>query len=243
MSYILDALRRSERERQQAEPLVLNAVGADAVELPRSRVVPTVAAVALVVGTILALGGYWVLQVRRSVTLPVAAQSSVTAHESAAGAPATVAKVGDHGVPKIRPAPELQPNPFVAGRLSSSVRDLAGEARVRSSGGQGRVAPAVRTQAAEETNASLQPVVAAPVTEAAIKFLRAMPSEFQRALPKLTVTIHIYAPREADRILYINNHQYHAGDRVGDGVVVKEIVQDGAVLSFRGQLFKLPRPT
>jgi len=57
------------------------------------------------------------------------------------------------------------------------------------------------------------------------------------------VTIHIYAPNPADRILYINNRPYRPGERVAEGVVVEEIVQDGAVLSYRGRRFKLPRPS
>ncbi len=74
-------------------------------------------------------------------------------------------------------------------------------------------------------------------------WLAAMPPEFQRALPEMTVNIHVYAPEQTQCILYINNHQYHRGEQVQGGVVVEQIVADGVVLQFRGQRFKLPRPS
>ncbi len=75
------------------------------------------------------------------------------------------------------------------------------------------------------------------------KYFSAMPPEFQSSVPAMTVNIHVYADTESARILYINNRQYRRGDDVGGGVLVEEIVPDGAVLQFRGQRFKLPRPS
>jgi general secretion pathway protein B len=142
--------------------------------------------------------------------------------------------------------PELKPHPLAKASETSGARDLAAEAQVearqsaraRRSAAVASVTPPTETVA----NATAPTPVSAPAA-AMVKFLRTMPPDFQRSLPQLTVNIHIYAPREDDRILYINNHQYHSGDRVGDGIVVEEIVEDGAVLSFHGQRFKLPRPS
>jgi hypothetical protein len=67
--------------------------------------------------------------------------------------------------------------------------------------------------------------------------------EFQSSLPPMAVNIHVYTPDESQRILYINNRQYRRGGEIPGGVVVEEIVPDGVVLRFRGQRFKLPRPS
>lgn len=75
------------------------------------------------------------------------------------------------------------------------------------------------------------------------KLLSAMPPEFQQSVPPMTVNIHVYAPDEGQRILYINNHQYYRGDEIPGGVMVEEIVPDGVVLQFAGQRFRLPRPS
>jgi hypothetical protein len=58
----------------------------------------------------------------------------------------------------------------------------------------------------------------------------------------MAVTIHVYSPQESQRILFINNHEYHKGSLIEGGVLVEAIVPDGAVLSYQGERFKLPRP-
>jgi general secretion pathway protein B len=242
MSYILDALRKSERERQQAEPLALNAIGSDAIELPRRRVGLTAATAAIVFGAV-ALSAYWLFASNRLGVAPATTTVPPTTEASVSKSALQAAPSGSAAT-AIRPAPELKPNPFVAAQPRPAARDLAKEARVRSpsppvSESSDAARPAPITAPAEVV------VLAAPpaIGQDAVKFLRAMPAEFQRELPELTVTIHIYAPREVDRLLYINDRQYRAGEQVREGVVVEEIVPDGALLKFRGQRFKLPRPT
>lgn len=74
-------------------------------------------------------------------------------------------------------------------------------------------------------------------------WLSSLPESFRSSLPPLDVNIHVYSPEETQRILYINNRQARQGERIQAGVMVEEIVQDGVVLRFRGQRFKLPRPS
>jgi general secretion pathway protein B len=72
--------------------------------------------------------------------------------------------------------------------------------------------------------------------------LQQMPQDFQRALPALAVTIHVYSHDASQRILFINNREYRKGSQIDGGIRVEDIVPDGAVLSFRGERFKLSRP-
>lgn len=248
MSYILDALRKSERERQQTDPLVLNPVGSDAIELPGRRV-GWIGAVAVFVVVAVALSAYWIVVSNRvtPATVPKTSTVSTQSSKTTSGPEAVLAEKTPSEAKAIRPAPELKPSPFVATRPRSSVRDLAKEARTtHPTPAPSTPTTVVATPSAKNQNsAETKTPAATPVAMAKepIKFLRAMPADFQRELRDLSVTIHIYAPDEADRILYINNRQYRAGDQVRDGVVVEEIVPDGAVLSYHGQRFKLPRPT
>jgi hypothetical protein len=75
-----------------------------------------------------------------------------------------------------------------------------------------------------------------------LKFLRAMPDDFRNRVPPLALNIHVYSPDSSQRILYINNHQVRAGDRMDNGVTVLDIVQDGAILEYEDTRFKLARP-
>jgi general secretion pathway protein B len=81
-----------------------------------------------------------------------------------------------------------------------------------------------------------------PLIEDDTPLLQQMPQDFQRALPALAVTIHVYAHDESQRILFINNREYRKGSQIDGGIRVEDIVPDGAVLSFRGERFKLGRP-
>lgn len=241
MSYILDALRKSERERQQNEPLVLNPIGADPIELPRRRVSAATGLTALVLAAV-AAGAYWIFATRSTgvvapvVPPPALSSRAVTVPVSPSSAPVIEA----HAARKVpRPAPELKPSPFVSAHSRRSVRDLAQEAKASI---DVAAPPPKKAVAAIPRVATIPAPASAPASDS-VRFLRAMPAEFRRAIPDLKVTIHIFAPREADRILYINNRQYHAGDRINGDIIVEDIVEDGAVLSYHGERFKLPRPT
>jgi len=72
--------------------------------------------------------------------------------------------------------------------------------------------------------------------------LQQMPQEMQRAIPPMAVTIHVYSSQESQRILFINNREYHQGSLIEGGARVEAIVPDGVVLSYQGERFKLPRP-
>jgi len=74
-------------------------------------------------------------------------------------------------------------------------------------------------------------------------WLSSLPQAFRSSLPPLAVNIHVYSPDQSQRILYINNRPVQQRTRIEGGVVVEEIVHDGVVLQFRGQRFKLPRPS
>jgi general secretion pathway protein B len=86
-----------------------------------------------------------------------------------------------------------------------------------------------------------QPQLMAGTGEAV--WLSTLPAAFRNSLPALTVNIHVYSPEASQRILYINNRPARQGERIEGGVVVEEIVVDGVVLQYRGQRFKLPRPS
>ena len=76
-----------------------------------------------------------------------------------------------------------------------------------------------------------------------VPWLSSLPQAFRSSLPPLAVNIHVYSPEQSQRILYINNRPVQQGARIEGGVVGEEIVHDGVVLQYRGQRFKLPRPS
>jgi len=73
-------------------------------------------------------------------------------------------------------------------------------------------------------------------------WISALPDPVRHSIPKLVITIHVYAPDARRRILYINNRPLQPGDEI-EGVTVENIVPEGAILNLNGQRFRIPRPS
>jgi general secretion pathway protein B len=62
-----------------------------------------------------------------------------------------------------------------------------------------------------------------------------------QALPELHLDVHVYATKPADRFVYINMRKYREGSTLEEGPVVERIRRDGVVLNYQGLRFLLPR--
>lgn len=241
MSFILDALKKSERERSGVR--AGEAVGDGEKANARS---PWPLTIALVVASnaLLAIG-WWAWQ--RAVDKGDA--------KSSAQMEAPVMKVPT-SAPPTTPIASSSATPVAASTAlplaKTSVGDLAAEARRASSDRRARNesarAPAMPPARAKSEpvlpaldDAAAQPVVARP-TAASVPWLRELPSSFRAAVAPLNVSIHVFAGTDEASILYINDRQYRAGETLPNGVRLDAVVADGAVLSYQGQQFKLPRP-
>ncbi|HEY0767876.1 MAG TPA: general secretion pathway protein GspB [Steroidobacteraceae bacterium] len=60
-------------------------------------------------------------------------------------------------------------------------------------------------------------------------------------LPQLRLDLHVFAARPQDRFVMINMHKLREGDSLAEGVHVESITPEGAVLSYNGSRFLLPR--
>jgi general secretion pathway protein B len=61
------------------------------------------------------------------------------------------------------------------------------------------------------------------------------------ALPDLRIDVHVYATKPSDRFVYINMRKYHEGAVLQEGPTLEHIRRDGVVLNFHGVRFVLPR--
>jgi general secretion pathway protein B len=219
VSYILDALRKSELRRRLGADPVYHAGG------PQISRVGTWMAVAAIVGGIVLVGSGGVVWWQRAASVgdAVSAPTAVTTEAAAAATADTRAPDTDAESASATPLPAAD---TAGGRKVSKARPLAAPGATDNTPVAGDLSVAAQTIDAED-----------------VPFLRNMPAEFQQELPPLVVNIHVYTPDESQRILYINNRQYRRGDEVDGGILVEEIVPDGVVLRYRGQHFKLPRPS
>jgi general secretion pathway protein B len=57
---------------------------------------------------------------------------------------------------------------------------------------------------------------------------------------ELKVKVHVYNKKPEKRFVYLNRTLYHEGDQLLEGPQLEEITQDGVILSFRGERFRVP---
>jgi general secretion pathway protein B len=233
MSFILDALKKSEVERQrQTTPGLIET----AVAPRRSRV----ALWLIVLGGLLAINFAVLLFVllRGSATPaapPIsAARPAATEAQAASAAP-------EHFSPMDAPvyAPEIPvaPNaPPAAGKPSPAPHVAApapAPAAAKPSPAPHVAAPAPAPAAAADENDKPENTELLPlISEVDLGSL---------ALPELHLDVHVYATKPAERFVYINMRKYHEGATLEEGPVIERIRRDGVVLNFHGVRFILPR--
>ncbi|MEW6330326.1 MAG: general secretion pathway protein GspB [Pseudomonadota bacterium] len=229
MSYILDALRKSQQARQPGSAPRTGAVHNISLALPVSGWW-LVLGLVLLLGIVAAVLLFW----RNTVAhLPDPPPAPVTI-DPVAAAPASAP-------PASVPATESPAS------KTAPVADLAEQAKLPAPAPSPKKVTAARTvkKPALTPRPETVKTVSAPAVPLVMDdtpLLQQMPQDFQRALPALAVTIHVYSHDESQRILFINNREYRKGSQIDGGVRVEDIVPDGVVLSFRGERFKLGRP-
>lgn len=253
MSLILEALRKSEAERQRgrAPGLFVEQRPARADE----RRVPAWAWAlgAALLAVLLAWG--WREWRRPGVVVVTTAQPSadtVTEARPTAIAPRTEPAPGEPGslAPiTLAPAPEAV----------AEVPVPAPAPTVNASAGQAVEPVATPTSAAPNTpalprseaigapvppTAAPAPVAPMPAPEpaATLPGIEALPATARAALPPLKLSMHVYADTPAQRFVILDGQRLGEGASPSSGVVLEEIRRDGLVLSVNGQRLLLARP-
>jgi len=62
-----------------------------------------------------------------------------------------------------------------------------------------------------------------------------------QALPEIHLDVHVYATRAADRFVYINMRKYREGAVLQEGPTLEHIRRNGVVLNYHGLRFLVPR--
>ena len=263
MSFILDALRKSEHERQRQSGPVLVDVPAVA---PKPKSTPwATAALALLVVNLIAIG---VLLLVRSGEAPPAAPvaeslpsatpegtaSEATPPAQAAGTQTlpTTSPPAAPPPPMLRPAEPVAPasrNPLereVAGYSPAMEYEAAPSAAPPPPGPPAVVAtPRRGGTVVYESLPDAGTLTPAGPPRTAGSPSRNMPTADDFAassgLPELKLELHVYSNRPQERFVFINGAKYREGETTQEGAAVEEITSDGVIMSARGNRFLLPR--
>ena len=227
MSFILDALKKSENERQRRTGPSLADVRAGA---PERRRPPWLLLASLLLAVNLIIVLAVVLWPKEDPAPPAIAAVTPGPPPQTSAPPVDPVPLP---APPPRPAAEPAPAPRPA------VRPLAEETA------SPRPAPPAAVASPSPVNPpeTNPPSAAAPVAAVAdgLPTLNELIVDGRINLPSLHVDIHVYSRAPPDRFVFINNRKYREGDQLGEGPRVEEISKTGVVLNHRGQRFLLPR--
>lgn len=245
MSFILDALKKSESDRQrQSGPSLFEVKVA-----PPRRALPLWAvAIAVLLGINVVVIS-WMLLRRPAAQQPAAASPqpgapAVPVHEAsaphAAVTPPIQGSATSGQAPGATPAPRLAATPPAQAAGSSqapAATPLASRAGVDagqpSSGDPSDNAPAVEPAATPGFGTS-----GGSSSGDLPLYQQIVTSD---GLPALHLDLHVFADRPQDRFVMINMHRLGEGDTLPGGVHVDAIRPDGVVLTYQGTQFLLPR--
>lgn len=217
MSFILDALKKSEIERQrQSVPGLVDS----GIARPRSRLpIWVIAFSGLLAVNLLVLS--WVLM-RSWMTAPRApATATVQTHRA-------------QSAPSITPASQ----PFSP--LDAPV--YAPEIPVAAAPTTATVVPAPALSAsAHRRDPRLSDEDRKNDDDEILPTINEVSLSGAQALPELHLDVHVFATNSADRFVYVNMRKYHEGATLQEGPVVERIRRDGVILSYQGLRFLLPR--
>ena len=213
MSFILDALRKSETERQQQAGGEFSNVPSSSGESQSPKWL-WMLALLLLVNVAVLLG---------ILLRPDAAPEAET---PTSPAPAVIESVPI----------EAEPAPQEA-TAEPSFEDRVAEVK-ESQPPPEPVAEEIAAPAADDPSPA---IIAPPPSQERLMTLDELRLAGATQLPELHLDIHVYADDPAERFVFVNMNKHREGSQLDEGPVVSEITPEGVVLEHQGRRFLVPR--
>lgn len=230
MSFILDALKKSETERQQVAPAEFATVASTPDE-PRAPRWLWILGALLAVNLVVVLG----LLLRPTPTAP----SSVAEPLPQAAEPTTLAvatEAAESFSSRVAEARRNQPaTPPPAPTTSIETRPPA------STVAAGSATTAAPTVAREQAPTPRPAVAPAPDNALLLPTFNELRVNGVLQMAELHIDIHVYDQSSTKRFVFINMNKYREGAQLSEGPVVREITPEGVVLEHQGRRFLLAR--
>lgn len=240
MSYILDALRKSDQQRRRgaAPTLLTGQATAAAPKQPALLVYALLAAVLLGAG----MGIGWLRPWQTEQAAPAAAQSEESVRQSVPVRP----EIATAPAPAVAPAPVAAPAPAPVRAPAAVPVPAHASVKSQSPASVGTEAPGkpqdeVAAVSSKATAVPQQPSGTAAADSATAKNVISMaelPLALQQELPAMTISFHAYSGNPKDRLVGIDNRMLREGDEVAPGLKLEQITPEGMILGYKGFSFR-----
>jgi general secretion pathway protein B len=249
MSFILDALKKSEDERQGATGpnLAYAPTGGRREGIPRWVLVLSVLLLVNLAGLVALM--LWKQPAEETVVQPSPQQVTQAAPQQVTqAAPRQVTPPVTRNAPVYAAAKTIAEEP-----VSAPAQDKNGVTTVRSLAQEAQAdmvenaEPSLSEPRGSEPAAiaeSQAPAAAQQQEKASARVpsLNELLGEGKLMnLQSLSLDLHVYAARREDRFVFINLAKYLEGQTLKEGPRVEEITNDGVILRYQGERFLIPR--
>lgn len=230
MSYILDALRKSDQQRKHgaAPTLRMVPVAAVAPKQPAFLLYGLFAAVLLGAGIAIGWLRPW-QPVQPPAPQAVAAKPLDSSPRQAAPVPPGITR---------EPVPELRPQQSVPAAQSAPapapmnrVKPAGANAMTRST------APIAAKTAPKEATPAPEESVDTGRRKQKVMTMAELPVPMKDQIPKMSINVHVYSSEPADRLVGIDGRVLREGDYPAPDLRLEQITPDGMILSYKGYRF------
>lgn len=214
MSFILDALRKSDAERQRAVAPGLADVRYATRRSRRNIWLPIL--VVVLVANVVFMGVQWFGRGGKGPAMPP---------ELAASSPSA------SGQPVAAPTPAIESAP------ATDIRPLAREAEF----GEPQLEPSVDGELAAVPVPVTPPKPSRILPGDDLPTAEQLIGSGSLDIPILNLDLHVYSAKAADRFVVVNTRKYKEGEHLTEGPTVESITRDGVILANQGRRFTLSR--
>lgn len=239
MSYILEALKKSEKERQRGKsPDLLTVQDTIPQEIKKRPVLNYLIVTALLLNALFLV--FWLKpnQSKNTAAVSMPAEEPKPAVKGEDTAP-QAAKDTDKEVrveTHITPSTERGAVEKAPGADSNAVKKKPVQEKFDLVPSLAPKQSAVVARVPSETKPVKE---SAPFAENRIYNRSELPSSVQQALPDFNITVSIYSENPAARMIKINGEILHEGEALSQGLKLEAINPDGAVLSYQNYHFRV----
>lgn len=256
MSYILNALRKLEQERQAIEPdTVTNRILVPQPLTPQR----STGLIAILIISILVVLAYFIGVTQKTPpadTQPTAPVVQPAPAPQTEMPPPPKARPPEPKAPSIADIVEARTAPAQSAMVKKPLIELVNPALAPPQPVPEKAEPAEEANPVEDAfeKSALLPVkkvepistateIPAPLpVKSNLLFLNELPAEFRRTLPNLPINVFVYSPVPAERFVMIDMVKYTPGQRIKDLLELKEIRPDSLIVSYKNRTFKIKRP-
>ena len=242
MSFILNALRKSEQERQARLAATDRILSPE--PPPSNNKLLKLSAILVTLNLLFIAGIVWLLRdnptplAEPATQAPPKPQPVAQSQPETKKLPAAAAKKAPPSTTSIAELIETETPPALkpAGENKPAAPAKAPQAPQPS-------APPVAKQANAPT-APPYPLVQPEtrVTKEYIPFLTDLPSEFRQTVPTFTINAFAYSKQADESFVIVDMKKYKPGQMLKDTLLLKEILIDSMVVVYQKQTFRIKRP-